>query len=355
MINLFDYETAAQGNLSEMLWGFYAGGAWDELTVRENREAFARVWLRPRVLNDVSQRDLRTTILGQPIAFPIAISPSAFHCLAHADGELGTARAAAKLGTLMALSTFSNFSMEAVSEARREANQHAPAWFQLYPLKDRGLLRSLVERVHAAGYSAICVTVDTPFSGRRERDVRNPLRPPPNMALGNFSAEALKMDTSSLILYVTGQVDPAFSWQDLAWLHSITPLPIVLKGVLRGDDATKAVEHGVAGLLVSNHGGRQLDGALATLSALPDVVNAVQGCAEVYLDGGVRRGTDVLKALALGARCVFLGRPVVWGLAVAGEAGVRHILEMLRDELSLAMALAGCAALSDVDRSLIMM
>jgi 4-hydroxymandelate oxidase len=154
-------------------------------------------------------------------------------------------------------------------------------------------------------------------------------------------------------LYVTGQVDPAFSWKDIDWLRSITPLPIVLKGVLRGDDAQRAIEHGVAGLLVSNHGGRQLDGALATLRALPDIVDAVQGRAEVYLDGGVRRGTDVLKALALGARCAFIGRPAVWGLAVAGEAGVRHVLEMLRDELSLAMGLAGCPSLMDVDRSLV--
>jgi 4-hydroxymandelate oxidase len=353
MVNLFDYETAAQGNLSEMMWDFYAGGAWDELTVRENREAFARAWLRPRVLNDVSHRDLRTSILGQPIAFPVAISPSAFHCLAHADGELGTARAAAKLSTLMAVSTFSNFSMEEVSEVRLAANANAPAWFQLYPLRDRGLLRALVQRAHTAHYSAICVTVDTPFSGRRERDMRNPLKPPPDMALGNFSSAALNMDTNSLILYVTGQVDPAFSWKDIDWLRSITPLPIVLKGVLRGDDAQRAIEHGVAGLLVSNHGGRQLDGALATLRALPDIVDAVQGRAEVYLDGGVRRGTDVLKALALGARCAFIGRPAVWGLAVAGEAGVRHVLEMLRDELSLAMGLAGCPSLMDVDRSLV--
>jgi 4-hydroxymandelate oxidase len=253
----------------------------------------------------------------------------------------------------MAVSTFSNFNMEEVSEARLAANANAPAWFQLYPLRDRGLLRSLVQRAHAAHYSAICVTVDTPFSGRRERDMRNPLKPPPDMALGNFSSAALQMDTSSLILYVTGQVDPAFSWKDIDWLRSITPLPIVLKGVLRGDDAQRAIEHGVAGLLVSNHGGRQLDGALATLRALPEIVDAVQGRAEVYLDGGVRRGTDVLKALALGARCTFIGRPAVWGLAVAGEAGVRHVLEMLRDELSLAMGLAGCPSLLDLDRSLV--
>jgi 4-hydroxymandelate oxidase len=353
MINLFDFERAAQSTLSEMLWDFYAGGAWDEHTVRENNAAFGRVWLRPRVLNNVSNVDLACTVLGQRINFPIAVAPSAFHALAHADGELATVRAAAQLGTLMAASTFSNQSLEAIAAARKATNAAAPLWFQLYPLRDRGLLRALVERAHAAGYNAICVTVDTAYSGRRERDLRNPLQPPADMVLGNFSAQALQMDTRSLISYVTNQIDADFSWKDIDALRAMTTLPIVLKGVLRDDDAARAVEHGVAGIFVSNHGGRQLDGAIASIRALPTVAAAVRGRAEIFLDGGVRRGTDVLKALALGAHCVFLGRPIVWGLSLSGTEGVARVLGLLRDELRLAMGLAGCATVADIDESLV--
>ena len=353
MINLFDYEAAAQGNLSEMLWNFYAGGAWDEMTVRDNHTAFSQVWLRPSILNNVSQRDLQVSVLARKLRFPIAISPSAFHRLAHPNGELATVRAAASLGTLMAVSTFSNNSLEEIAIARDRVNKLAPLWFQLYPLRDRGLLRSLVQRAQTAGYTAICVTVDTAVSGRRERDLRTPLIPPADMVLGNFAAYPLQMDAHSLIQYVTNQIDSSFNWEDVRWLRSITPLPIVLKGILRGDDAAKAVDYGVAGVFVSNHGGRQLDGTIPTIRALPEVVDAVKGYAEVYLDSGIRRGTDVLKALALGARCVFIGRPIVWGLSVNGEDGVRDVLEMLGHELSLAMALSGCASIANIDRTLV--
>lgn len=353
MINLWDYEAAARSNLTEMLWNFYAGGAWDEVTVRENTAAFAQLFLRPRILTNVEQRDLHTTVLSRVVRLPVGISPSAFHGLAHPDGEIATVRAAASLGALMAVSTFSNKSMEEIAATRDAVNKLAPLWFQLYPLRDRGLLRTLVQRAHNAGYTAICVTVDTAVSGRRERDLRTPLTPPPDMVLGNFSDLPLKMDTRSLIQYVTNQIDPSFGWQDIRWLRSMTSLPIVLKGVLRGDDAAKAVDHGVAGLFVSNHGGRQLDGAIPTIRALPEMVEAAKGYAEVYLDSGVRRGTDVLKALAMGARCVFVGRPAVWGLSVNGEDGVRHVLELLGHELSLAMALCGCATITEIDRSLL--
>ncbi len=353
MINLWEYEAAAKSNLTEMLWNFYAGGAWDEFTVRENNMAFSQVWLRPRILNNVEQRDLHISVLSRPLRFPVAVSPSAFHALAHPDGELATARAAASLGTLMAASTFSNKSMEDIAAARNDVNKQAPLWFQLYPLRDRGLMRTLVQRAQASGYAAICVTVDTAVSGRRERDLRTPLTPSPDMVLGNFSDLPLNTDARSLIQYVTNQIDPSFGWKDLRWLRSITSLPIVLKGVLRADDAAKAIDHGVAGLFVSNHGGRQLDGAIPTIRALPEIVEAAKGYAEVYLDSGVRRGTDVLKALALGAQCVFVGRPIVWGLSVDGETGVRHVLEMLGHELSIAMALAGCASIADIDQSLV--
>ncbi len=356
MINLWDYEAASKSNLTEMVWDFYAGGSWDEFTVRENNAAFAQLWLRPRILNDVEQRNLNISVLSRPVRFPVAVSPSAFHALAHPDGELATVRAAASLGTLMAVSTFSNKSMEDIVAVRNEVNKQAPLWFQLYPLRDRGWVRTLVQRAQAAGYAAICVTVDTAVSGQRERDLRTPLTPPPDMVLGNFSdfpLGSLNMNVRSLIQHVTHQIDPSFSWKDLRWLRSITSLPIVLKGVLRADDTAKAIDHGVAGIFVSNHGGRQLDGAIPTIRALPEIVEAAKGYAEVYLDSGVRRGTDVLKALALGARCVFVGRPIVWGLSVDGEAGVRHVLELLGHELSVAMALAGCATIADIDRSLI--
>ncbi|MGQ4648868.1 alpha-hydroxy-acid oxidizing protein [Lyngbya aestuarii] len=353
-INLFEYESLAPQHLSPMALDYYASGAWDEVTLRHNRTAFERLKLRPRMLVDVSQRDLITEILGQFFPLPILIAPMAFQCLAHPEGELATAKAAAELGAVMVLSTMSTKSLEEVARLRQETNP----WFQLYVHRDRSLTQALVERAEANGFTALCLTVDAPVLGRRERDQRNQFTLPPEMELANLTTMAnLEIPQtegeSGLFTYFTQQLDPGLTWRDVEWLQSLTKLPVVVKGILRGDDALRAVEHGVKAIIVSNHGGRQLDGAIATIDALPEVVAAVGDAAEVLIDGGIRRGTDVFKALALGAKGVLVGRPVLWGLAVDGEAGVRHVLQLLRDELDVAMALSGCANLKDIDASFV--
>jgi 4-hydroxymandelate oxidase len=355
LIALHDYETAAVERLPRMAYDYYASGSDDERTLRDNEAAYGRLRLRPRALVDVGRRELETTVLGRSVAFPVLVAPTAFQCMAHPDGELATARAARDLGTLMTLSTWATSSLE---EVRGAAGPGCGLWSQLYVYRDRGLTRSLVERAEAAGYEALVLTVDTPFLGRRERDVRNGFTLPAGLRIANLASlegDRLpqRQGESGLAAYVKELLDPTLTWKDLEWLRSITRLPIVVKGILRGDDAARAVEHGAAGVIVSNHGGRQLDGAVATVDALPEVVEGVAGRAEVYVDGGIRRGTDVLKALALGARAIFVGRPVLWGLTVAGEAGVREVLSILRQELDLAMALAGCASLAAVTRDLV--
>jgi 4-hydroxymandelate oxidase len=353
-INLFEYQTLAKQQLSQMVWDYYASGAWDEITLRDNRAAFERYKLYPRMLVDVSQRDLSTTLLGQSLPLPILIAPMAFQCLAHPEGEIATAKAAAELGSVMVLSTLATTSMEEVARVRNQT----PQWFQLYVHRDRGLTRALVERAYAAGFQALCLTVDAPMLGKRERDTRNQFVLPSGMELANFSSLTdleipFKPGESGLFAYVLEQFNPALTWTDLEWLQSLSPLPLVVKGILRGDDALRAVEHGAKAVIVSNHGGRQLDGAIASIDALSKVVATVGDKADVLVDGGIRRGTDILKALALGAKAVLLGRPVLWGLAVGGETGVQHVLELLRDELHLSMALSGCAKLQDIDSSLV--
>ncbi|MEN8133372.1 MAG: alpha-hydroxy acid oxidase [Pseudomonadota bacterium] len=354
-INLIEYETRAAQHLSTMAMSYFAGGAADERTLVENRAAFSRYHLRPRVLVDVSKRSLETRLLGQNISLPVIIAPSAFHCLSHPDGELATARAAANMGTIMVLSTMSTKSLEEVAIA---ADAPKPLWFQLYVHRDRYLTQTLVERAEAAGYQALCVTVDAPVLGQRERERRNHFTLPPGMELanlatfGNRKIPATK-EGSGLLAYFAEQLDPGLTWRDLVWLQSLTQLPVVVKGILRADDAQMAIEHGARAIIVSNHGGRQLDGSIATIDALGEITAAVGNRAEILMDGGVRRGTDVLKALALGAKAVLLGRPILWGLAVDGQAGVQHVLQLLMDELDTAMALSGCANVSDVDSSLI--
>ncbi|MGR9107835.1 MAG: alpha-hydroxy acid oxidase [Gammaproteobacteria bacterium] len=363
-INLFEYEALAKTNLSEMAWAYFAGGAGDEVTLAENRTAFSRYTLHPRVLVDLSERQLATDIIGHRLSMPILIAPTAFQCLAHEEGELATARAAARMGVVMVLSTLATKSLEEVADAYRRARKtsadHDPPglWFQLYVHRDRGLTRSLVERAEAAGYRALCVTVDTPVLGRRERDHRNRFFLPPGLDLANLAESAHRnlppgRSESSLLEYFAEQVDPTITWRDLDWLQSITRLPLVVKGILRADDAQLAVEHGAQAVILSNHGGRQLDTAVATIDVLAEVAGALGGRTQILLDGGIRRGTDVFKALALGARSVLLGRPVLWGLAVSGQKGVEHALTLLRDELDTTMALAGCPNLESIDPSLV--
>jgi 4-hydroxymandelate oxidase len=355
LLNLWDFERAAEAALEPMAWRYYSGGAGDERTLRENRLAFERRRLRPRVLVDVGCRSLATTVLGRPSSWPVLIAPMAFHGLACGDAEAATARAAAALGTVFCVSTMANLPLERVRAAAPQARQ----WFQLYVQRDRGVTAELVRRASAAGYEALVVTVDAPVLGRREADLRHGFSLPAHLTPGNLDLDdaALLAGTadarSALAAQFSASTDPSMMWRDLGWLRSLSPLPIVLKGVLHPDDARRAAEEGVAAVVVSNHGGRQLDGAIASLDALPAVADAAGDALEVLLDGGIRRGTDVLTALALGARAVLLGRPVLWGLAVGGEAGAARVLSLLRDEVDLALALTGCTSPAEVTADLL--
>jgi 4-hydroxymandelate oxidase len=352
-INLFGYEQLAKEHLSQMAFDYYSSGAWDEVTLRDNLAAFTRVKLRPKMLVDVSKINLTTQVLGESLQLPLLIAPMAFQCLADPEGEIATALAAEIAGVGMVLSTLATKSLEEVATVANGLQ-----WFQLYIHKDQGLTQALVQRAYTAGYKAICLTVDAPMLGKRERDQRNEFTLPPGLHpanLTNISGLDIPQapGESGLLTYFAQQINPAVTWKDLEWLQSLSPLPLVVKGILRADDAVRAVEYGAQAIVVSNHGGRQLDGAIASLDALPDIIAAVDGKAEVLLDGGIRRGTDILKALAYGAKAVLIGRPVLWGLAVAGKIGVSHIISLLQDELNLAMALSGCASLGDIDSSLV--
>jgi 4-hydroxymandelate oxidase len=352
LANLHEFEAAARSHLTQLAYDYYAGGSYDELTLADNQAAYRRRKLMFRVLRDLSNRSLATTVLGQPVSMPVFVAPTAFHRLADPAGEVATARAAAAFGTVMTLSTLSTCSIEEVCAAG------APVWFQLYVYRDRGATRALVERAEAAGCKALALTVDAQLWGRRERDVRNRFGLPPELVCANLGGTVMAsvpegVAGSGLSAYVMSLFDPALSWKDLAWLASITKLPVVVKGIVHPDDARLAVEHGAAGVIVSNHGGRQVDTSVATLDALPAVAEAIDGRIEVLLDGGVRRGSDVVKALALGARAVGVGRPVLWGLAVAGQRGVERVLKLLRDELDVVMGLCGCATPAEIGRELI--
>lgn len=352
-VNLDDFEPLARAVLPPASFDYIVCGAEDEVTLGRNREAFSRWALRPRMLTGVSAPELATTVLGTPVSMPVLLAPTGFHRICCDDGEAASARAAGAAGTLLVASTMATVSLEATARGAS-----GPLWFQLYIFRDRGITERLVRRAEAAGYRALCLTVDCPQAGRRERDIRNNFALPAGLELANFiGPDAAAMprleEGASLHAFTAGQYDRTISWADVPWLRSITSLPLLLKGVLTGEDAVLAVESGAAGVIVSNHGGRQLDGVPATLDVLEEVVGAVAGRAEVYLDGGVRRGTDVLKALALGARAVLIGRPYLWGLAVDGERGATQVLELLREELRMAMLLSGTASAGAVPRSLV--
>lgn len=345
-----EYEALAKEKLPKMIFDYYASGAEDQYTLRDNRNAFQRIWFRPRILIDVSKIDLTTTVLGFKISMPIMVAPTAMQKMAHPEGELATARAVSSAGTIMTLSSWATSSVEEVASTGPGIR-----FFQLYVYRDRNVVAQLVRRAERAGFKAIALTVDTPRLGRREADIKNRFVLPPHLALKNFDGLDLgkmeKTSDSGLASYVAGQIDRSLSWKDVKWLQTITKMPILVKGILTADDTRLALQCGAAGIIVSNHGARQLDYVPATINALEEVVAAAQGRVPVFLDGGVRRGTDVLKALALGASGVFVGRPVVFSLAVDGEAGVKRMLEMLRDELELAMALAGCTSVREITRS----
>ncbi len=352
LINVADYARAARTRVPREAFDYYEGGALDEITLRENTAGWERLKLFYRVLAGVGKRDLATTILGQSISMPIVVAPTAFHRLACGEGEIETARAAKAAGTLFILSSLSNTAMESVF-----AQAGSPRWFQLYIYKDRAITLELVKRAEAAGAEAIVLTVDAPGLGTRERDTRNSFQLPDSLSVENVAplgkGKFPPVTGSGLAAYVRMNFKEDLGFDDLDWLCGSTRLPVVVKGVCRGDDACRIAEHGAKAIVVSNHGGRQLDTAPATCEALPHVVDAVGDLCEVYVDGGIRRGSDVLKAIALGARAVLVGRPILWGLCVAGEQGATNILEILRRELDEAMLLCGCTKLSDVGRWLL--
>ncbi len=353
-VNLFEYEELARQSLPQMAYDYYASGADDEVSLRENRQAWERIALYFRVLRDIDRRSLATTVLGHEIAMPILAAPTAFHKLAHPEGELASVRAVGRHGTILMLSTLSTCPLEEVAAAAT-----GPVFFQLYVYRDRGATRALVERAEAAGCQALVLTVDAQLWGRRERDVRNRFRLPPGLKVKNLSGSQLDdlpedVLGSGLSAYVRSLFDPCLSWKDIEWLASITRLPVVLKGIVHPEDGRIAAESGPAALIVSNHGGRQVDTSPATIEALPRVVDAVKGKVEVLVDGGIRRGTDVIKALARGARAVAVGRPVLWGLAVGGEEGVYHALDLLRSELDLNMGLCGCRTPAEIGSDLLL-
>ncbi|XP_035691474.1 hydroxyacid oxidase 1-like [Branchiostoma floridae] len=348
LTSIADFEKSAQEKLLDYVWSYYSKTAGTGQTYQDNLEAFRRYRLIPRNLRDVSIRDTSVTVLGTKLDIPVAIAPTAIHRFAHPDAELATAKGAAAMNTGMVLSSWSTRSLEEVAEA-------APGgvhWFYMLFFNDRGYVKRQLERAERAGYSAIFLTIDQPLfpkPGASPRSYPFTVRFPNIFETDPPHAFGTAEYRQSLLELVKEYA----TWEDVEWVVANTRLPVVLKGVLSGEDAKMAVDRGVKGIYVSNHGGRELDGVPATIDVLPHIVRAVDGKAEVYLDGGVRTGTDVLKALALGARCVFIGRPALWGLAHNGAEGVQQVLQILTEELSQAMARAGCAKISDIQPSLV--
>jgi isopentenyl diphosphate isomerase/L-lactate dehydrogenase-like FMN-dependent dehydrogenase len=343
---LRDLESLVADQLDAGPLGYFAGGAADERTLADNEAAFARRQLLPRVMVDVSEVSTQTSVLGTELSMPVIVAPVALQRMAHADGEPGMARAAAAAGTLMCVSTLATATAREVAEAAPDA----PRWFQLYVLRDRGVTHALVDEAVACGYRALVVTVDAPRAGRRERDLRTGFAVPPGIDMPGVTAAAGHSDGLTPAEFFS-LVDPSLTWKDLEALVDAVDLPVLVKGVHAAADARLAIQHGAAGVVVSNHGGRQLDGVPAGIDLLEDVVQEVAGEIEVLVDGGVRRGSDVLKALALGARAVMVGRPLLWGLAWDGEAGARWVLETLRAELELDLMLLGTPTPAHVQRA----
>jgi 4-hydroxymandelate oxidase len=344
-----DFEALAKAKMPATGWEYVTAGAGDELTVRWNAEAYQRIRLKPQVLVDVSNVDTRVNLLGQEHAFPILLAPASSQKLMHAEGELATARAAGASGIAMVLSSFSSTSLEDVAAVAK-----SPLWFQLYVQTDRGFTRELVQRAEAGGYRALCLTVDTPIAGARNRESRADVKlsPMPNLKgiAGVGSVSGIPTGSPDIFKNV---FDAAVSWKDVEWLRSFVKIPLILKGVLNPDDADHAAKSGVDGIIVSNHGGRNLDTLPATIDALPQVADKVAGRLLVFVDGGIRRGTDVLKALALGAHAVFIGRPYLYGLGAAGELGVSKVISILQREFQMAMMLTGRTNVGSIDRSVI--
>jgi L-lactate dehydrogenase (cytochrome) len=370
--NVAEVRATARRRIPRPVFDFIEGGAEEEVTRRANLLAFRDYEFQPRALVDVSERSAATTVLGTSVSMPVLLAPCGLARLANTEGESATARAAADAGTVFTLSAMSSRSLEEVAAAGS-----GPQWFQLYVWRDREVTETLVERARTSGYTALCFTIDVPVTGRRERDVRNGMTIPPRPAprtlfsyashpgwvrgalLGepitfrNFIGQGSGDSAVALGSFVNSQLNPSMNWDDLVWLREIWSGPIVVKGIMRGEDAKRSIDLGADGVVVSNHGGRQLDGLPSTLSVLPEVVEAVGSSAEVYIDGGIRRGTDVVKALALGARACMVGRPWMYGLAAGGEQGVRTVLDLFQREIDVSMALLGVRSVSELEPDLL--
>ncbi|MEO6003660.1 MAG: alpha-hydroxy acid oxidase [Opitutus sp.] len=347
LLDLADFERAAKTVMPPMAWEYVSAAAADELTLRWNHEAYEKIRLMPRALVDVSQLDTRISLLGRELAFPILLAPTAYQKLSHPDGELATVKGAGDASATMVLSSFSNVTLEEVAAVAK-----TPLWFQLYVQPDREFTRELVQRAETAGYQALVVTVDTPVLGARYRELRAKLSPPERANLrGLKGVTGAQRPTEQSIF--SAILDPKLTWKDIDWLRSITKLPVILKGIINPADAERAVQANVAGIIVSNHGARNLDTGPATIDALPRVIEKVGGRMPVLVDGGIRRGTDILKALALGANAVLIGRPYVYGLAVDGARGVTRTVNILRRELESAMALCGRTSIASIDSSVL--
>jgi 4-hydroxymandelate oxidase len=352
VVAVADYEPLARERVSPQAWAYIAGGAADELTLRRNREAFDAIALAPRVCADLADASTTIELFGRTFAHPILLAPVAYQKLAHPDGELATAHAASALKTGMVVSAQASVTIEDIARATQ-----APLWCQIYVQPDRACTRELARRAEAAGYAALVLTADAPVSGIRNREQRAGFHLPEGVRAVNL-ADCVSPDLTPATLgespvFGTGLLRTAPTWRDVAWLREQSSLPLLVKGIFTPDDARRAVEAGANGIIVSNHGGRTLDTAPAAIDALPRVVDAIAGEGPVLIDGGIRRGTDVLKALALGASAVSIGRPYIWGLAAAGITGVAHVINMLWAELEIAMALTGCARVGDVDHRVI--
>lgn len=352
LLNLNDFEVFARDKISESAYDYFRGGADDEITLLENSSAYKNIFLKYRVLRDVSNVDTSASFLGIKLSMPVLIAPTAFHKLAHPEGEIAVSKAASSEGIIMILSTLSNSDMEDVVNENDKM-----VMFQLYVYKDREITRELIQRAESAGMKAIVLTVDTPYIGKREKDIRNRFTLPEHLSVKNLLPVSKDkfpvVDNSGLAGYVSSHLDPSLSWKDIDWIKSVSKLPLVIKGIGCSEDALLSVENGADGIVVSNHGGRQLDTCRATIDVLPEIAESVSDKIEILIDGGIRKGTDVIKALALGAKAVLIGRPVIWGLAYDGEKGVKDVLNILRNEITLAMALCGVDKVKNINNELI--
>uniref|UniRef100_A0A1B0DQ70 (S)-2-hydroxy-acid oxidase n=1 Tax=Phlebotomus papatasi TaxID=29031 RepID=A0A1B0DQ70_PHLPP len=351
LVSLDDYQEKAWSLLPKGPLDYYRSGAGDEFSLRLNRSAFDKIRLRPTFMKDVSKRSTRTTVMGLDLDMPIAIAPTAMQKMAHHEGEIGNAKAAAASGVLFTLSTIATTSIEELAEATPDSNK----WFQLYIFRNREIAKNLIRRAEQSGYKALVLTVDAPIFGLRRQDLRNAFTLPNHLQLANFVGDQATSvrhshGKSGINEYVITQFDDSLTWEDLKWLVKFTKLPVIAKGILTAEDAVTAVKCGCQGIIVSNHGARQLDSVPASIEVLPEIVAAVGDKVTVMMDGGIRQGTDVFKALALGAKLVFIGRPAIWGLTVAGQAGVENVLKIIKNELDICMATVGCASISEISK-----